>query len=75
VFRRKSKEGDRSAWALASKMMTLAAIFMSIESAWRGLRQTVDRRLALARPADAELTIRLTQVMYPFICWCRWLRW
>ncbi len=33
VFSQKiEKEGDRPAWALASKMMTLAAIFMSIVS-------------------------------------------
>ena len=70
VFSQKiEKEGDRSAWALASKMMTLAAIFMSIVSLLGVVfaKQLIDVLAPGFAPADAELTIRLTQVMYPFI--------
>jgi putative peptidoglycan lipid II flippase len=70
VFSQKiEREGDRSAWALASKMMTLAAIFMSIVSLLGVVfaRQLIDILAPGFALEDAELTIRLTQIMYPFI--------
>ena len=70
VFSQKiEKEGDRSAWALASKMMTLAAIFMSIVSLLGVVfaKQLIDVLAPGFAPEDAKLTIQLTQIMYPFI--------
>jgi putative peptidoglycan lipid II flippase len=70
VFSQKiEKEGDRSAWALASKMMTLTTIFMSIVSLLGVVfaKQLIDVLAPGFAPEDAKLTIRLTQVMYPFI--------
>ena len=70
VFSQKiEKEGDRQAWALASKMMTLAAIFMSIVSLLGVVfaKQLIDILAPGFAPEDAKLTIQLTQIMYPFI--------
>ena len=71
-------EGDESAWALANKMMTLAAVFMSVvtligvfAAPW-----IVDLLTTLARsdnsrrvynPEDLALTVTMVRVMYPFI--------
>lgn len=63
------KEGEQSAWALASKMMTLAAIFMSAVSLL-GIVFAKELISLLApgfAPQDAAFTILLTQIMYPFI--------
>ncbi len=62
-------EGDASAWALASKMATLTAIFMS------GITLLgiafADQLIGLIAPGfaaeDAEMTILLTRIMFPFI--------
>ena len=55
TFSKKLKsEGEESAWALANKMMTLAAVFMSGRDAAGNPRRAVDRRfadVALARRA------------------------
>ncbi len=63
------KEGEASAWVLASKMMTLAAIFMSAVSLL-GIFFAKELISVLApgfAPQDAGFTILLTQIMYPFI--------
>ncbi len=79
TFSKKLKsEGDESAWALANKMMTLAAVFMSLvtlvgvfAAPW-----IVDLLTALARSdssrrvynaEDLALTVTMVRVMYPFI--------
>ncbi|HEY5812290.1 MAG TPA: murein biosynthesis integral membrane protein MurJ, partial [Terrimicrobiaceae bacterium] len=70
VFSQKiEKEGDGSAWALASKVMTLAAIFMSIISLLGVIfaKQLIDILAPGFAVEDAKLTIQLTQIMYPFI--------
>jgi putative peptidoglycan lipid II flippase len=70
VFSQKiEKEGERSAWALASKMMTLAVIFMSIVSLLGVVfaKQLIDILAPGFAPEDAKLTVYLTQIMYPFI--------
>jgi len=66
-----AKEGEGSAWKLAAKMMTLTTIFMSlicllgvifcgpfVKIIAPGFQQI---------PGKAELTIHLTQIMFPFI--------
>jgi len=61
--------GDGSAWKLASKMMTLTVIFMSIVSVL-GVLFAPQLIYVLApgfAPDKAVLTILLTRVMYPFI--------
>lgn len=70
VFSQKiQKDGDASAWSLASKMLTLATVFMSLVS----LLGVVFAKhlIGLLAPGfeaqDAMLTIWLTQIMYPFI--------
>jgi len=70
VFSQKiEREGDRSAWHLASKMMTLATIFMSLVSllgiVFAG--PLVGLLAGGFNPEDAEMTILLTRIMYPFI--------
>ena len=63
------KEGEASAWVLASKMMTLAAVFMSFVSLL-GIVFAKELISVLApgfAPQDAAFTIVLTQIMYPFI--------
>jgi putative peptidoglycan lipid II flippase len=63
------KDGERSAWVLASKMMTLATIFMSIVSLLGVVfaKQLIDILAPGFAPEDAEVTIYLTRIMYPFI--------
>jgi putative peptidoglycan lipid II flippase len=70
VFSQKiEKEGEHSAWVLASKMMTLAAIFMSFVSLLGVVfaKQLIDILAPGFAPEDALLTVSLTQIMYPFI--------
>lgn len=70
VFSQKiAKEGDGSAWKLASKMMTLTVVFMSLVSLL-GVLFAPQLIYVLAPgfpPEKAILTILLTRVMYPFI--------
>ena len=70
VFSQKiEKEGVQSAWALASKMLTLATVFMSGISLL-GILFAGPLVHLLApgfAPQDAEFTILLTRIMYPFI--------
>lgn len=70
VFSQKiEKEGDASAWALASKMMTLAAVFMSAVSIL-GIVLAEPLIGVLAgefKPEYRSMTILLTQIMFPFI--------
>lgn len=79
TFSKKLKsEGDESAWALANKMMTLAAVFMSLV-ALAGVFAApwiVDLLTVLARegndaktlgPDDIALTVTMVRIMYPFI--------
>ena len=79
TFSKKLKsEGDESAWALANKMMTLAAVFMSLVTLAGVLAAPwiVDLLTSLARsdnshriysPQDIALTVTMVRVMYPFI--------
>ncbi|HEY5705559.1 MAG TPA: murein biosynthesis integral membrane protein MurJ [Terrimicrobiaceae bacterium] len=70
VFSQKiEKEGNRSAWSLASKMMTLTAIFMSGVSLLGVIfaKELIGILAPGFAPQDARLTIQLTQIMYPFI--------
>jgi putative peptidoglycan lipid II flippase len=79
TFSKKLKaEGDAPAWALANKMMTLAAVFMGFvtlagiaAAPWIvDLLTTLSRSGASARiadPVETALTITLVRVMYPFI--------
>ena len=70
VFSKKiTTEGDESAWALASKMATLAVVFMSAISI-AGVVFAEPLLFLLASGFDAEkaaLTVLLTRIMYPFI--------
>ena len=65
-------EGDPSAWRLANKVATLTLVFMSIVSllgivlAPELMNQVLARGFR-AYPGKAELTIHLTQIMFPFI--------
>jgi putative peptidoglycan lipid II flippase len=63
------QEGNRSAWLLASKMMTLVAIFMSAISLCGVVfaEQLISLLAPGFAPRDAKLTVQLTQIMYPFI--------
>ncbi|TSA30511.1 MAG: murein biosynthesis integral membrane protein MurJ [Verrucomicrobiaceae bacterium] len=63
------KEGEKSAWVLASKMMTLVAVFMSLVSLLGIVfsRQLVSLLAAGFAPDEMAFTILLTQIMYPFI--------
>lgn len=70
VFSKKIEtEGDGVAWRLASKMMTLAVVFMSVVSLLGVLfaRPLVGLLAPGFNPHDAEITVLLTQIMYPFI--------
>lgn len=79
TFSKKLKsDGDESAWALANKMMTLAAIFMSLVTLLGVLAAPwlVDLLTALAQaengkksytPEDLTLIVTMVRVMYPFI--------
>ncbi|MFI0348616.1 MAG: murein biosynthesis integral membrane protein MurJ [Chthoniobacterales bacterium] len=70
VFSQKiATEGDGAAWKLASKMVTLTTVFMSLVSIL-GVIFAPELICILApgfAPEKAELTIQLTRVMYPFI--------
>jgi putative peptidoglycan lipid II flippase len=67
--RRIATEGERSAWDLASKVATLALIFMSAVSLLGVVFAPVlIDILAPGFPAEkAELTVLLTRIMFPFI--------
>jgi putative peptidoglycan lipid II flippase len=70
VFSQKiEKEGEASAWALASKMLTLTAVFMSGVSLLGIIfAEPLVHLLAPGFEAtDAGFTILLTRIMYPFI--------
>ncbi|MBX9743501.1 MAG: murein biosynthesis integral membrane protein MurJ [Chthoniobacterales bacterium] len=70
IFSQKiAKHGDQSAWDLASKMMTLTTLFMSLVSLLGVLfaPQLITILAPGFDPAKAALTILLTRVMYPFI--------
>ena len=71
-------EGEPSAWALANKMMTLAAVFMSLVTLVGILTAPwmVELLTAFARsggvpraysPAEFALTVTMVRVMWPFI--------
>jgi putative peptidoglycan lipid II flippase len=69
---RVEKEGEKSAWALASKMMTLVSVFMSLVSLIGILlsHQLVSLLCLFAKTFAADdiaFTVLLTQIMYPFI--------
>lgn len=70
VFSKKIEtEGEDSAWELASKMLTLTTVFMSLLSVL-GIIYAKHMISILApgfSPEDAQTTILLTQIMYPFI--------
>jgi putative peptidoglycan lipid II flippase len=70
VFSQKiEREGVQSAWALASKMMTLATVFMSAVTVLGILfaGPFVDVLAGGFKPEYKEMTILLTQIMFPFI--------
>jgi putative peptidoglycan lipid II flippase len=70
VFSQKiEKEGSQAAWALASKMLTLTAIFMSGVSLLGIIfAEPLVHLLAPGfAPEDSAFTILLTRIMYPFI--------
>jgi putative peptidoglycan lipid II flippase len=79
TFSKKLKtEGETSAWALANKMMTLAAVFMSLVTlAGIGIAPWIVEFLtSLSRagssprsynPEEIALTVTMVRVMYPFI--------
>lgn len=79
TFSKKLKtEGDSSAWGLANKMMTLAAVFMSLITLL-GIAVApwfVDLLTSLSRsgssprsynPEEIALTVTMVRVMFPFI--------
>ena len=70
VFSQKlEKEGSAAAWALASKMLTLATVFMSAVSLLGIIfaGPLVNLLAPGFNPQDAAFTILLTRIMYPFI--------
>jgi putative peptidoglycan lipid II flippase len=79
TFSKKLKsEGEASAWSLANKMMTLAAVFMSgitllgiLLAPWIvGLLTSLSHGGASPReynPEEIALTVQMVRVMYPFI--------
>ncbi|MEO8402824.1 MAG: murein biosynthesis integral membrane protein MurJ [Gammaproteobacteria bacterium] len=70
IFSKKLEiEGEHSAWRLASKMMTLTSVLMSILSLLGVIfaKQLIHILAPGFSPADAHTTILLTQIMYPFI--------
>lgn len=79
TFSKKLKaEGDESAWALANKMMTLAAVFMSLVTVVGILAAPalVDLLTALAQSENSRQSytahelgfiVTMVRVMYPFI--------
>ena len=70
VFSKKiTTEGDQSAWVLANKIATLAAVFMSaVTLLGIVFAPQLIGLLAGGFPAEkAALTIQLTRIMFPFI--------
>ena len=79
VFSKQLKaEGEESAWVLANKMMTLAAVFMSLVTLLGMLAApwVVDFLTYFSRagnapraynPEEIALTVTMVRVMYPFI--------
>lgn len=70
VFSKKIEmEGDSSAWALAAKMLTFTTVLMSIFSLLGVIfaKQLIDILAPGFASSDAQATILLTQIMYPFI--------
>lgn len=79
TFSKKLKtEGETSAWALANKMMTLAAVFMSLITLLGILVAPwmVEFLTSLSRagssprdynPEEIALTVTMVRIMYPFI--------
>lgn len=79
TFSKKLKaEGEQSAWALANKMMTLAAVFMSgvtlagiLAAPWIVKLLTAFSGTGKAarsyNPEEMALMVTMVQVMYPFI--------
>lgn len=70
VFSQKIEtEGEESAWQLASKMLTLTTVLMSILSLLGIL--FANKMISILAPGflphDAKTVIYLTQIMYPFI--------
>jgi putative peptidoglycan lipid II flippase len=70
VFTRKAQtDGDAAAWQLARKMMTLAAVFMTLVSALGVL--LAPWIIAALSPGytgeKLEFTIQLARILYPFI--------
>jgi len=66
-----TREGDASAWRLANKMATLAAVFMSAVTLLGILGAPLITHLMAsgfyAVPGKMELTVLLTRIMFPFI--------
>ncbi len=70
VFSQKiEKEGERSAWDLAAKMFTLAIVFMSAVTILGIIfsRPLIGLLAGGFKPEYREMTILLTQIMFPFI--------
>ena len=73
VFTKKFRnDGEDAAWTLARKMVTLAAVFMSIVSLFGVLLAPVIIYVLAngwkdATPEKLEFTITLARIMYPFI--------
>jgi len=70
VFSRKIEtEGPNGAWALAAKMLTLAAVFMSGVTLIGVIfaEPLIDVLAAGFPPEFRELTVQLTRIMFPFI--------
>lgn len=70
IFSKKiATEGEDSAWILASKIMTLTIVLMSVVSLL-GIffaKQMIGILASGFTYQDAQITIYLTQIMYPFI--------
>ncbi|HAU0288748.1 TPA: murein biosynthesis integral membrane protein MurJ [Legionella pneumophila] len=70
VFSKKIEtEGEKSAWQLASKMLTLTSVFMSILCLFGIIfaKYLIFILAPVFSVKDAETTIFLTQLMFPFI--------
>jgi len=67
--RRIATDGDKSAWALASKVATLTVVFMSAVTLLGVVfAPALIHILAPGFPVEkAELTVMLTRIMFPFI--------
>jgi putative peptidoglycan lipid II flippase len=67
--RRIATDGDKSAWALASKVATLTVVFMSAVTLLGVVfAPALIHVLAPGFPVEkAELTVMLTRIMFPFI--------